>query len=193
MTQLVREEWWPTPVWYYDIPTADIDVNIIEKECYALRDRSEGRIASNSGGWQGIADKDCVNTVRLLNYILPITISAAEDYGVKHIHKNIPIENSWININYPNSHNVSHVHAGSILSGVIYIKSSKDSGDFVIESDQFHDYFNCQNLNNSNRLNFYNINYEPIVSRLIIFPSWMKHRVDTNRSNEDRISISFNI
>ena len=28
---------------------------------------------------------------------------------------------------------------------------------------------------------------------LLVFPSWLSHSVDTNRSNQTRISVSFNI
>ena len=35
--------------------------------------------------------------------------------------------------------------------------------------------------------------YTPQDNVLILFPSWLKHQVETNQSEEDRISISFNI
>ena len=34
--------------------------------------------------------------------------------------------------------------------------------------------------------------YEPIPGKLIMFPSWLVHSVDSNESNDIRISISFN-
>jgi uncharacterized protein (TIGR02466 family) len=35
-------------------------------------------------------------------------------------------------------------------------------------------------------------NYKPKSGRLIMFPSWLNHCVDTNESNDIRISVSFN-
>jgi uncharacterized protein (TIGR02466 family) len=193
MSQLIREDWWPTPVWYYDVPTSEVDPKLIEAECYALKDRSEGRVASNSGGWQSLGDKSCTNINNLLRYLAPIVMSAAKDYGVNEIHEDILEENYWVNINCPGSYNRSHTHAGSVLSGVFYVKCPENSGAFVLECDQFQDYFNANFLNNSNKLNFHTVGYEPVVNRLIIFPSWLKHRVDTNESKEDRVSIAFNV
>ena len=34
--------------------------------------------------------------------------------------------------------------------------------------------------------------YEPVPGRLIMFPSWLWHQVETNQSNDIRISVSFN-
>ena len=36
------------------------------------------------------------------------------------------------------------------------------------------------------------VNYEPKAGRCIMFPSWLTHCVDINRSNDIRISVSFN-
>jgi len=36
------------------------------------------------------------------------------------------------------------------------------------------------------------IHLQPQENRAIIFPAWLWHQVEPNKSNEDRISISFN-
>jgi len=36
------------------------------------------------------------------------------------------------------------------------------------------------------------IYYDPIPGRMIMFPSWMWHKVEPNKSNDIRISVSFN-
>ena len=36
------------------------------------------------------------------------------------------------------------------------------------------------------------VHYEPIAGRCIMFPSWLNHTVDVNKSNDTRISVSFN-
>jgi hypothetical protein len=38
-----------------------------------------------------------------------------------------------------------------------------------------------------------NLIYPAIAGRCYIFPSWLVHSVQMNRSSEDRISMSFNI
>ena len=34
--------------------------------------------------------------------------------------------------------------------------------------------------------------YKPITGMLLIFPSWIKHGVTVNKSNKERIALSFN-
>jgi len=34
---------------------------------------------------------------------------------------------------------------------------------------------------------------EPKEGRLVLFPSWLTHRVSVNRTDEERISIAFNL
>ena len=36
------------------------------------------------------------------------------------------------------------------------------------------------------------VHFEPVAGRLIMFPAWLNHMVETNQSDEPRISISFN-
>ena len=40
---------------------------------------------------------------------------------------------------------------------------------------------------------FHSYFFPPIEGRIIVFPSHLEHHVDFNKSNEDRISVSFNI
>jgi uncharacterized protein (TIGR02466 family) len=35
-------------------------------------------------------------------------------------------------------------------------------------------------------------NIEPVVGRIIMFPAWLWHSVEPNKSNDLRISVSFN-
>jgi hypothetical protein len=37
------------------------------------------------------------------------------------------------------------------------------------------------------------IAFEPVSSKLILFPGWLPHGVERNTTEEDRISISFNV
>ena len=36
------------------------------------------------------------------------------------------------------------------------------------------------------------VHYEPIAGRIIMFPAWLWHEVKPNKSNDTRISVSFN-
>ncbi len=79
------------------------------------------------------------------------------------------------------------------MSGVYYVKAP-DGGDSL----SFHDPRSQVDLiapparkANAYNSTIHNIRIAP--GRLIIFPAWFVHSVLTNQSQEDRISISFNI
>ena len=103
----------------------------------------------------------------------------------------------WKNINFPGSFNVKHNHPRCNLSGVLWIKAPKDSGNIVFTSPQFFDKFQeLYSYNDEFKLksNAYMTYYfVPKEGRILIFPSSLEHEVKENKSNEDRISFSFNV
>ena len=103
----------------------------------------------------------------------------------------------WKNINEPGNFNVKHNHPRSDLSGVLWIKTPKDSGNLVFTSPQFFNryheldsYTNEFKFNSNSYMTYY---FPPTEGRILIFPSNLDHEVKENKSDEDRISYSFNI
>jgi len=44
-----------------------------------------------------------------------------------------------------------------------------------------------------NEYNFNHVTYKPLVGEILMFEPWLHHTVQENRSNENRISVGFNI
>ena len=104
---------------------------------------------------------------------------------------------SWFNINSPESYNDKHCHPNSDLAGVLWVKIPENSGDFIFNSPyeynsfiEMHSYTDDL-LKESKYYNTYK--YPPREGCILIFPAHLQHRVKKNESNEDRVSISFNI
>ena len=103
------------------------------------------------------------------------------------------ITQSWLNITKPGGYHHGHSHQNSIISGVFYITTEEDDkitftdpNNKVRELIKFE--FKEFNLWNSATWFFPSNNNE-----LLLFPSWLNHKVDTNeKATTDRISISFN-
>ena len=53
-------------------------------------------------------------------------------------------------------------------------------------------YFNLHNMRYYNDANTHHW-FAPVENTLIMFPAWLEHDVEPNQSQEERISISFNI
>ena len=164
------------------------------KETYQERDEDPiGRKISNYGGWQSnqINIQECKSET-----LKKVIIDSLSE--VRSIFKNVSIIiEGWKNINAPGNFNVKHDHPRSNLSGVLWIKTPKNSGNLVFTSPQLFNKF--QELNyytdefkydTKSYMTYY---FPPTEGRILLFPSSLEHEVEENKSNEDRISYSFNI
>ena len=164
------------------------------KETYQERDEDPiGRKISNYGGWQSnqINIQECKSET-----LKKVIIDSLSE--VRSIFKNVSIIiEGWKNINAPGNFNVKHDHPKSNLSGVLWIKTPKNSGNLVFTSPQLFNKF--QELNyytdefkydTKSYMTYY---FPPTEGRILLFPSSLEHEVEENKSNEDRISYSFNI
>ena len=48
-------------------------------------------------------------------------------------------------------------------------------------------------INNQNKLNSNMVSFQPKEGMLVLFPSYLQHSVNVNKTDEERIVISFNI
>jgi uncharacterized protein (TIGR02466 family) len=89
----------------------------------------------------------------------------------------------------------SHIHPDSILSGLFYLNIDKNSAPILFEDPRPIRPFNQLIPIDKNRLekyNTYEISFMPKVGDIIIWESWLKHRVPLNNSNY-RETLVFNI
>ena len=163
------------------------------EEIYQERDEDPiGRKISNRGGWQSnqiTIQKDRSELLKeiITNSVSKLPISEGVYAAVE----------GWKNINEPGNFNVKHNHPRSNLSGVLWIKAPKDSGNIVFTSphifnryQELNSYTDEFKLNSNCYMTYY---FPPKEGRLLIFPSDLEHEVKENKSDEDRISYSFNI
>ena len=149
-----------------------------------------GVVLSNSGGWQSKGNqKDSLITDNLYKVF---------NETINNLYQNkLEIVNHWININGPDSYNVLHDHPMSDLSGVFYINVPENSGYIYFENPQnfkAHAEITSYTMEASQQMQQHIQKYiKPIEGLLLVFPAHLKHGVLPNQSNEDRISVSFNI
>lgn len=190
----------PTPVWTED--ECGIDRQKLTDFAYHVKDEDpNGRKASNDGGWQSHDFLDAVmkdNPLSELRLkILEIAYASADEWGFRDY--TLHISNLWININNRGNSNLLHTHPGCIFSGVYYLKVPPCcSGPFTFVKDfkEQHLKESWGNSNNFERwdgINATEIDIQPENDKLVLFPSWLPHAVGKSSSDDDRISISFNI
>ena len=103
------------------------------------------------------------------------------------------ITQSWLNVTKPGESHHEHHHSNSIISGVFYISTEEDDKIFFtdpnVKSKQLI-FFEPKEFNLWNSSIWF---FPSIINELVLFPSWLNHRVEPNENaTTDRISISFN-
>jgi uncharacterized protein (TIGR02466 family) len=100
------------------------------------------------------------------------------------------IMNSWINIAEKGVKHDFHAHPGYTVAGVYYFRVSDEQGGLA--------------WNNPNPI-IYNagfpegrtspqcVEYIPSDGDLILFPAWLQHSTHENKTDEERISVAFNL
>ena len=183
----------PSPVHIFESDGFDEFKNNLNDYVYKLKEKDpEGYTISNRNGWQS-RGFDLSDMNDLLHGTILQGLSSFS--AIKNSTK--MRASAWININSPGSYNVKHTHPNSNLSGVMWIKAPKDSGNIVFDNPlghQTHTEINSYNQEFKDQFFVHHAYWlPPIEGRMIIFPSHLQHEVKENNSNEDRISVSFNI
>ena len=166
----------------------------LKEFCYKIQSIDKGRNKSNVNGWQSSdLDKSQEYIKPLISHITKETNTYAKNYFSNPSFK---LDNMWVNINPTHSYNRQHTHPGSMFSGVYYIQTPKNCGNIYFERPQmdleesFDWKYNKGTFNSLNSLEWWMPSTKHIC---YIFPSYMRHYVEPNRSDIDRISISFNL
>ena len=183
----------PVPIHQIDVNGFDQIQNELIDYIYKIREKEPvGNVFSNRGGWQS-------KSFNISSEADPLHKFLIDSIGGLHVIKkevNFVID-AWANINGPNCYNIKHDHPTSNLSGVLWIKCPKECGNIVFESPvsyQTHAEVESYTEEFLNSINYYHSFYfTPTEGTILVFPSHLNHLVKDNKSNDDRISVSFNI
>ncbi len=104
--------------------------------------------------------------------------------------ENLAIVDAWLNIYDVNGYQDLHHHPDSMISGVYYIVGT-DSKDFIFQAPWYFGQPSFPEYIETNLNNCYNVEYESLTGRCILFMSHLHHR--TIPATKQRISLSFNI
>ena len=154
-----------------------------------------GEKKSNEGGWQSrndlqngeniLKDYICTEVNRYLKSVLTDEVE-------------VSIKALWINYNERGDFNTLHIHPGSHLAGVFWLKvPSMNVPKLWLDSPHFY--------TNHSEISFYTEEFKkkwnqysdwfwnPTEGVMLLFPSSVYHKVDVSESDESRISCSFNL
>jgi uncharacterized protein (TIGR02466 family) len=115
------------------------------------------------------------NVMTMLNIMVP-------DYN------SFVINDSWFNFSNKGNFQFDHNHGTEKFSGVYYYQTTGDDGDIKFSTPNIG-----EKLGMGVSRSVQSVSFTPIVGRMLIFPAYLEHRVEPNKTDNERISITFNI
>lgn len=101
------------------------------------------------------------------------------------------ITDFWVNIYAKGDAQDVHRHPNSIISGIYYVQTPQDAGDLVLHTPADDELM--PPIERPNHLNAATQQWKPDAGQMLLFRSWVRHSVMPNRSDEERISVAFDI
>ena len=103
------------------------------------------------------------------------------------------LRSTGANVHLEGGFNYAHVHSNCIISGVYYISCPPGSGELVFEDPRVQAVFaNAYNQFHQDQ-GHPDVSLTPSEGLLVLFPSWLSHRVEPSASFEPRISVPINV
>lgn len=179
------------PTSFYSVDIYDQEENQRYKDFLInLSQKDPGTHRSNRGGWQS---ETFLWKEEVFKPLLEKTVHIAQSI-VKDLSPNqqpeMVIRSMWGNVSPKGGMNFTHVHPSGWMSGVYYIQLPEGTDQITFEDPRPARMMDFQR---SCLISDEYFAHKPKVGELLLFPSWLPHFVLPNTSNENRISISFNI
>ena len=161
---------------------------------YKMRDSDpEGVANTNIMGWQSKYNLQQLEEFRGVNdRILSVCRQIGESQNfapnLQYRHQ------AWINISPPGASNRIHMHPNSHLSGVYYVSlDAPGCGSIFFRDPRAAATMMRPPVTKETHFTASEVRMRPEEGRMYVFPSWLEHGVETNQSERDRISMSFNV
>ena len=186
---MIIEKFFQTIVYGNDVK---LDNNKLAQDIVNWSNQDKGVSKTNYKGWHSTTDMGQKPEYQQL--VTELLRMQKEIYNNEHLDRHARLGNMWANINPTDGMNQPHIHPNSLFSGVYYVKSQPKAGRLKIYDPRPGVQFimPTRKPGNPGKDMWRDVNIEPVVGRIIMFPAWLWHSVEPNKSNDLRISVSFN-
>ena len=186
---MIIEKFFPTIVYGKDV---QLDNNKLAQDIVNWSNQDKGVSKTNYKGWHSTTDMGQKPEYQKL--VTELLRMQKEIYDNESIDRHAKLGNMWANINPPGGMNQPHIHPNSLFSGVYYVKSQPNCGRLKVMDPRPGVQFimPVRKPGDPGKDMWRDANIQPVVGRIIMFPAWLWHSVEPNKSNDLRISISFN-
>lgn len=161
---------------------------------YRMKERDPVGVANtNENGWQS------PNILQNLDEFADINLriqQACERIGEsQNFLANLVYQHqAWVNISPPGASNKVHYHANCHFSGVYYVSlKAPDCGSIYFRDPRVASRMLTYPSGKPTEFTASELRMRPEEGRMYVFPGWLEHGVEVNRSDRDRVSVSFNV
>jgi len=186
---MIIEKFFPTIVYGKDV---QLNNNQLAQDIVNWSNQDKGVSKTNYKGWHSTTDMG--QKPEYSQLVTELLKMQKEIYENENIDRHATLGNMWSNINPPGGMNQPHIHPNALFSGVYYVKSSPNCGRLKVMDPRPGIQFTMpvRKPGDPGKDMWRDVNIEPVVGRIIMFPAWLWHSVEENKSNDIRISVSFN-
>lgn len=181
---ITKHEWWATPVWEIQTEFDKYFNYKLENEIGTIRPDGDGT-TFNIWDYQ----KPCI--VELKEAITKIIFDITSDYIPNNSNYNIGFSRGWVNRQKTGEGMMLHDHGNTIVAVTYYIQAPENCGDLLLIDPRSSHTWDRQIENNIEGVRHKRI--KPLEGKLVIFPAYLLHMVEPNKSTNVRISLSTNI
>lgn len=196
---LRRDVLFPTPIYMKELQgTKELNKQLF-KDIKAWRKKDpKGVSKTNVDGWHSQTDMNHKPEYEpLMKQMFIMAEEVFKDLGYMPA---VKLGNMWANINFRHGFNMHHIHPNTVVAGVYYVQIPKDDTEshlWVEDPRPGPNLIMPRTVDNLPRELWRVIKYPPLEGVATLFPSWVSHGVEVNRSKLKgekswRVSVAFN-
>ena len=186
---MIKEQFFPTTIYGKDI---NLNTDELAKHIIDWSKQDEGVKKTNVNGWHSKTEMHTRPEYKHL--VDELFRMQFEIYNEEWLDREPKLGNMWANINYNGGYNKPHIHPNALFSGVYYVKTQPNCGLLTCYDPRpgIQTNMPLRRKGQPPKHLWRETTIEPKENRIIMFPAWLWHSVEPNKSNDIRISVSFN-
>ena len=187
----------PQPVFKYQVDSYETINKELLDYIYDLYENDKtGVKKSNINGWhsRSFDMKDSGNIPnKFYSHINNCIKDVFKNYGWVYDLSKIKCTSMWAIINKKGNFNIEHTHSNNYLSAAYYVKAPENCGNFKASNPNIISRNLYPISKQGTEFNSNTVSIKVNEGDLLIFPAYLPHSVEENKSNDDRVIVSFNI
>jgi len=181
----------PTLLWRADLKPTEFEP-LSAALLQALRELGAPMADLRPGhNWQ--SDQGLHEDPRLAGLMEVVTAAARNLLGYLKMDAQLAVTGCWANVNAPGTGHRLHSHRNNFLSGVYYVQVQDQANTINFFDPRPQAGVIRPSTAGPTAENTEVASVRVTNGTLLLFPAWLPHAVDINRSQQPRVSLSFNL